>query len=75
MLEFYNVRMDIPCPRCSFPNSVSLREIRFGLSILCRGCKVTIRLVPVDGGVKKAKRSLDDFQNSMSQTINLTIKL
>jgi hypothetical protein len=75
MLNFYKVRAEIPCPKCTFPNSVSMRQIRFGLAILCRGCKVTIRLVPADGGVRKAKRILDEFQESMNQTISVTIKL
>ncbi len=75
MFNLYKATAEIPCPRCAFPNTVSMREIRFGLAILCRGCKVTIRLVPADGGVRKAKRMLDEFQQSMNQTINLTIKL
>jgi hypothetical protein len=51
-----------------------MREIRFGLTILCRGCKVSIGLVPTDGGARKAKRMFEEFQNAMSQTINITIE-
>jgi len=52
-----------------------MREIRFGLTILCRGCKVSLRLEPVDGGAKRVKRALDEFQQSMNQTTKITIKL
>lgn len=75
MLNLYKAQLEVPCPRCEFPNIVSIREIRFGLTVLCRGCKIRIRLEPADGGARKAKRLLDDFQQAMSQTINLTIKL
>jgi hypothetical protein len=75
MLNLYKAQLEIPCPRCQFPNIVSMREIRFGLTVLCRGCKVSIRLEPADGGVRKAKRLLDEFQHSLTQTINITIKL
>ena len=75
MFNLYKACVDLNCPRCDFPNSVSMREIRFGLTILCRGCKVSLRLEPVDGGAKRVKRALDEFQQSMNQTTKITIKL
>jgi len=53
--------IEVPCPSCKFPNAVTVREARFGLKIPCRGCKASIRLVPMDGGFGKAKRALDNF--------------
>jgi hypothetical protein len=50
-----------------------MREIRFGLTILCRGCKAGIRLIPVDGGGRKAKRILDDFQQALPKKITIKI--
>src|SRR6266852_3149309 len=28
-LNLYKAHLEIPCPRCKFPNTVSMREIRF----------------------------------------------
>lgn len=74
MFDFDKVHANVECPLCKFPNSVSIREMRFGLTILCRGCKANIRFVPNDGGAKKVKRALDDFKQAMNQTFKLTIK-
>jgi hypothetical protein len=64
--------IEIACPSCEFPNLVTMREVRFGLTFPCRGCKRNIRLVPVDGGARKAKRAVDDFLNEFPK--NITIK-
>ena len=73
MFNIDKLTVPIECPSCHFPNSVLMREVHFGLTVVCRGCKADIRLVPVDGGVKKAKRALDNFIRTVPKTI--TIKL
>jgi hypothetical protein len=73
MLSFDKAVIEIPCPLCKFPNAVTVREARFGLTIPCRGCKRNIRLVPTDGGLAKAKRTLDNFISGLPK--NITIKI
>lgn len=73
MLNFDKLVVPIECPRCKFPNLASMREIRFGLSILCRGCKIELRLQPVNGGAAKAKRALENFQTSLSTKITIEL--
>jgi hypothetical protein len=65
--------LEVPCPSCKFPNAVTVREMRFGLTIPCRGCKRNIRLVPMDGGMTKAKKMLDDFLGEFPKTINIKL--
>ena len=74
MFNLHKTWVEFPCPRCEFPNSISMREIRFGLTILCRGCKVTIRLDPADGGIRKVDRMLQELEQSLTKTININIK-
>ena len=31
--------IELTCPSCKFPNAVTVREVRFGLTIPRRGCK------------------------------------
>lgn len=66
-------RFEFACPSCEFPNAVTVREVRFGLTIPCRGCKRGIRLVPMDGGMDKAKRAIEDFIREFPK--NITIKI
>jgi peptide subunit release factor 1 (eRF1) len=75
MFNIHKNVVEFECPTCKFPNQVSMREARFGLTVPCRGCKVNIRMVPVDGGVRKAKRIVDNFLNELPETININIKL
>jgi len=76
MLDFDRTWLTFPCSRCEFPNDVSLREVRFGLPIPCRGCKANIQLQPRDGtfdqGKKMVERALQEFLN---QTITINIQL
>ena len=67
--------IELPCPLCKFPNAVMVREVRFGLTIPCRGCKGRIRLVPMDGGLAKAKRSLENLIADFPKTINIDFKI
>ena len=75
MFNIHKATLEIECPSCKFPNLISMREARFGLTFPCRGCKVNIRLVPADGGVRKAKRVVDDFVNGLPKKIEINIKL
>ena len=73
MFSFDKSVIEVACPRCKFPNAVTVREARFGLTIPCRGCKRNIRLVPMDGGLAKVKRVLDDFITGFPKNISIKI--
>jgi ribosomal protein S27E len=67
MFNLYKATTDVPCPRCSYPNSISMREVEFGLKIICRGCKATIALVKANGGIRKVKRTIASLENLFSK--------
>ena len=48
MFSFDKSVIEVVCPLCKFPNAVTVREVRFGLTIPCRGCKRNICLVPME---------------------------
>ena len=73
MFYFDKSVIEVACPSCKFPNAVTVREARFGLTIPCRGCKVRIRLMPMDGGLAKAKRTFDNFISGFPKKINFEI--
>ena len=73
MFSFDKRVIEVDCPLCKFPNAVSLREVRFGLTIPCRGCKRSIRLVPMDGGLAKVQRAIDNFVLGLPKKINIEI--
>ena len=73
MFNFDKSMFEVACPSCEFPNAVTMREVRFGLTIPCRGCKKNIRLVPMDGGATKAKRVLENFIAEFPKNITIEI--
>lgn len=75
MLDLDSTWISLPCPRCEFPNDVSMREIRFGLRIPCRGCKVSIQLRPKDGTFDQGKKEVERAVQQMFQDITINIKL
>jgi len=75
MFNFDKSMMEVSCPSCNFPNVVMVREVRFGLTIPCRGCKRNIQLVPMDGGLAKAKRTLENFVADLPKKININFKI
>jgi hypothetical protein len=64
---------EVSCPLCKFPNSVTVREARFGLKIPCRGCKRHIQLEPMDAGLTRAKKALDRFIAEFPKEINIKL--
>ena len=65
------------CPRCSFYNWIRLREVRLGDVIICRGCKINIRLDDYMNECEKAEHSLRRAFERLSQavgTINLRLR-
>jgi hypothetical protein len=73
MFNFDKGVIEVACPSCAFPNAVTVREVRFGLTIPCRGCKRGIRLVPMDGGLAKVKKALDNFMAELPTKIDIKL--
>lgn len=78
MINLDEAQININCPKCGFINSVTLGDVRAQKVIVCRGCKVNIRLVDKNASVDKAKKDIDDSINSLSKSLKktkLTIKI
>ncbi len=75
MFNFDKAVTELPCPSCKFPNAITVREARFGLTIPCRGCKRNIRLVPTDGGLAKAKKAIEKVVTGLPKAININFKI
>lgn len=73
MVSFSKNVIEVPCPSCKFPNAVTLREVRFGLTIPCRGCKGNIRLVLMNGGLRKAERAIESLLEKFPKKIEIKI--
>jgi hypothetical protein len=55
--------IDVTCPHCPLTTEASLRDVRLGMVVICRGCKANIRLIDYLGEYHRARRRLlNSFQ-------------
>jgi hypothetical protein len=52
--------IDVGCPYCPLTTEASMRDVRMGNVIICRGCKANIRLIDHLGDYHRARRRLSD---------------
>lgn len=70
MIRFDNQLVDIPCPKCHFKNSVSLKQIGLEDVVICRGCKRNIRLEDHLNSIRKSIRSVHAALADLEETVN-----
>jgi hypothetical protein len=72
-------QVDVPCPRCSFNNSVTIRQVRTRDVQICRGCRSNIQLDDYMNQVRAAERAVRTQVKALSDTLStmgrLEIKL
>jgi len=70
--------IEISCPKCGFFNYVFFKQIKLNNVIICRGCKINLRLDDYLGecasAERKIKRELRDLENSL-KGFSVTLKL
>jgi transcription initiation factor IIE alpha subunit len=71
-------RVYIACPRCQFPARPFLRQIRYGETVVCGGCKGNLRLVDHMGTFRQAQtkvtRAIEDLARQLS-SIKFNLKI
>lgn len=78
VVNFDKFEVDVPCPKCGFYNPIYLKQARLRDVVICRGCKINIRLDDQMNETRKAVRSLRRAMNELQATIeslNMTLKL
>jgi len=64
-----NAALEIPCPRCGFYESVTIRQIRLGDVLICGGCKGNIALVDLEGEVWVARAELNAAISNLAEVL------
>jgi hypothetical protein len=76
MIDLGSYIIEFQCPRCDFYNKASLKQIRHRDVIICRGCKVNIRLDDQMNECRKAIRSINQAIRQLEDSFkNRTITL
>jgi hypothetical protein len=75
MFDLDQLAFTFACPDCQFVNSATVRQVRIGGRVICRGCKKTLCLVDADASVNKGRRRLRDELSALATTLKMEIKL
>jgi len=75
MINIDNHKIDIRCPSCQFLNTITLKQVRIRDVIICRGCKVNIRLEDYLNTARKAIRSIRRAFTALEKQIRKTHKM
>jgi hypothetical protein len=72
--------LEVRCPRCRFENSIVYRQARLRDVIICRGCKVNIRLDDHMNECRKAREQINRAVAELEQMLasintNITVRL
>lgn len=78
MIDIGNIEASITCQKCGCDNNVLLRQIKAEETIICSGCKGSIRLVNYMHSYEEAEneinKALEDAKTTISKNINIDIK-
>lgn len=78
MFNIDEQKINISCPKCSFENSVTLKQIGNQESIICGGCRCSIKLMDEDGSIHKTTKTIKeevDKLRRLSKDIKINIKI
>jgi len=70
MIDLDKYEIDFKCPKCGFYNEALIKQIRLRDVIICRGCKINIRLDDQMNEVKKAVRDINKSMHELEKTFN-----
>lgn len=78
MFDCDDFKFDLKCPSCGFFSKFTLKQARFRDVIICRGCKVNIRLDDRMNECRIAVGSINQALSGLKQKfngLNITLKI
>ena len=75
MLDIDKQKINISCPKCGFENSVTLKQVENQESIICGGCRYSIKLVDKDRSVRKGIKNVKEETTKLKGSLKKDIKI
>lgn len=75
MFDVNKQKINISCQKCDFENSVTFKQIENQESIICGGCRCSIKLVDKDGGVRREIKNLKEETTKLKKSLKKDIKI
>jgi len=71
MIDLDNFNIEIPCRRCGFYNRIKYKQARIRDVIICRGCKINIRLDDHMNQCRKARIQVKEALNNLLNALRV----
>jgi hypothetical protein len=75
MIDLDQCEIEVSCPTCGFYEPVTLKQIRLGDVVVCRGCKSNMRLIDHMHEVAKARKAIRRQLDALAEYAQKTITL
>ena len=69
MIGLDNQTIEFACPRCGFYNPIFFKQARLRDAIICRGCKINIRLDDQMNECRKAVRAINRAVRELEKSL------
>jgi hypothetical protein len=75
LFDLDDLPFSFPCPGCQFENPATVRDVRLGARIICRGCKRPLHLGDQTGSFGKSRMAVNRAFESLAGALKINIKL
>jgi hypothetical protein len=75
MFDLDNLTITFSCSDCHFTNSVTVRQVRLEMRIICRGCKKNLCLADSNATFGRGRKRFHEEIAALSREIKIEIKL
>jgi len=69
MIDISQLKVYVPCPKCTTKNQILLKQIERQKTITCSNCNAEINLVDKNGKTKKAINNVNKSSEDLRNTI------
>jgi hypothetical protein len=70
MLNLDRHSFEFPCPKCSFYNSATVRQVRLRDILICRGCKTNLQLDDYMNSFRKSRERIQTAARDLQRALN-----
>jgi len=79
VFDLDRIRIELRCPQCGFYEPVTLKQVRLGDVVICRGCKASISLIDhmheIANARQRLQAALRSFRELAGNPLKITLRL
>ena len=65
-MDYSEFEIEVECPKCNYPISTSLQEVKLESTIFCPNCKTQIKLQDNDASTHQIENTINDLYSQLN---------